>query len=245
MISCLIVNFNCLDYTRKLVQDVINQSYQDFDLLIVDQNSHEVGTEQFLSSFSGIHNIKVVRNSWNRPLNHIWNDFARDAKGKYLAFLNNDITIPPNFLSDTVAIFDKHHEVACVVHPTNHPNWGYYTPNELTYEILDEPVRQGWDFSYRACDWSPIPEILEFYCGDDYVFENVYHRGMKVAMATSSPIIHWLSQTRKSPLNPVIPNRNPNRDIDNYKKLGLVHRLGLIERFSNVAPTLQRIIRKE
>lgn len=242
MISCLIVNFNCLDYTRKLVQDVINQTYREYDILLVDQNSHELGTSEFLDSFSGVHNVTVVRNTWNRPLNHIWNDFARDAKGEYLTFLNNDITIPPNFLSDVAAIFELETDVACVVHPTNHPDWGFFTINELSYEVLNEPVRQGWDFSYRKNEWDNIPEVLEFYCGDDYVFENVYRRNRKVAMATSSPIIHWLSQTRKSPLNKVIPNRNPNRDIENYKNLGYVHRLGLIERYSNVAPTLHTIL---
>lgn len=241
MISCLIVNFNCLEYTKALLFDIQEQTYKDFELVVVDQNSIEQGTSDFLNKCKDLLNVTVIKNDHNKPLNHIWNDFVADAKGDYCAFLNNDITIPPNFLSDTVEIMDKHFEISCVIHPTNHPNWSVYTSNKLSYVILDKQTRQGWDFTFRKNDWVHIPDILEFYCGDDFVFENIYIRGKKVAMATSSPIIHWLSQTRLSPLNKVIPNRKPMVDVENYKKLGFPHHLDLIPEYSNINPTIQSI----
>jgi glycosyltransferase involved in cell wall biosynthesis len=238
MISCLIVNFNCLNYTKALINDLLAQSYQDFDVILVDQHSSEEGTEDFLNEYAAHSKFTVIENNYNRPLNHIWNEFVKTCKGEYCSFLNNDITITPNFLSDTLEIFSNENDVSCVIHPTNHPHWNVYTPNKLNYKVLDKRTRQGWDFSFRKSDWVNIPEILDFYCGDDFIFENIYLRNKKVAMALSSPVIHWLSQTRKSPLNKVIPNRNPNKDIDNYKKLGFNHYLNLLSEYSNIEPTI-------
>jgi glycosyltransferase involved in cell wall biosynthesis len=241
MISCLIVNYNCLKYTKALIDDLLKQSYTDYDVLLIDQNSVEDGTDQFLNSYINHDNFTVIKNNFNRPLNHIWNDFVRDAKGEYCAFLNNDITIPPNFLSDNFEIFSKESDVSCVIHPTNHPQWNIYTPNKLSYKVLDKRTRQGWDFTFRKSDWITIPEVLDFYCGDDFIFENVYLRNKRVAVALSSPIIHWLSQTRKSPLNKVIPNRNPIKDVENYKKLGFKHYLDLLPEYSKIDPTITSI----
>lgn len=242
MISCLIVNFNCLNYTKALIDDLFKQTYQDFDVLVIDQNSIETGTTEFLEYCHNLPNFTVIKNNYNKPLNHIWNEFVASAKGDYCSFLNNDITIPPNFLNDNYHTFKSNDNISCTIHPTNHPNWSIYTPNKLSYVILNQKTRQGWDFTFRKSDWVNIPTILEFYCGDDFIFENVYIRNKKVAMITSSPIIHWLSQTRKSPLNKVIPNRNPMRDVENYKALGFSHYLDLISEFSNVNPTIQTIL---
>lgn len=238
MISCLIVNYNCLIHTKNLISDLESQIFDKFELILVDQNSHETGTTEFLDAIET--KYIVVRNSFNKPLNHIWNWFITIAKYDLCSFLNNDIRIPKNFLSDTIEIFNKESDVACVIHPTNHPNW-QIARKKLNYEILNERVRQGWDFSYRRNFWTPIPEILDFYCGDDFIFENIYLNNKKVAIALSSPIIHLLSQTRKSPLNVVIPNRNPIKDVQNYINLGFKHDLNLIDKYSKITPEISFI----
>jgi glycosyltransferase involved in cell wall biosynthesis len=238
MISCLIVNFNCLFHTKNLIKDVEAQDLQDFELIIMDQNSHEEGTKEFLESIKN--KYTVIQNGYNKPLNTIWNDFVTMSKYDYCAFLNNDIRIPTNFLSNTVEIFNLEPSVSCVIHPTNHKDWSI-AKKKLSYEILSDRTRQGWDHSFRKSDWVTIPSILDFYCGDDFIFENVYLRNKHVAMALSSPIIHLLSQTRKSPLNKVIPNRNPIKDVESYKKLGFRHYLNILDKYSKIEPEIAHI----
>ena len=155
--------------------------------------------------------------------------------------MNNDIRIPSNFIYDTVNIFQINPEVDCVIHPTNHPEHATATINALQYSLLTERTRQGWDFSVRNSSWVEIPKELEFYCGDDFIFENIYLRGNLVAMALGSPIIHLLSQTRKSPLNKVIPNRNPVKDVETYKKLGFKHYLNILDKYSKIEPQISEI----
>ena len=172
MISCLIVNFNCLGHTKNLIQDLEAQTYKKYKLTIVDQNSEEIGTAQFLNS-SELFGHTVIRNDHNKPLNRIWNEFISASPYEYCSFLNNDIRIAPNFLSHTKKIFDAEPSVACVIHPTNHKDW-QVARKKLSYDILEERTRQGWDFTFRKSLWTPIPEVLDFYCGDDFIFENIY-----------------------------------------------------------------------
>jgi glycosyltransferase involved in cell wall biosynthesis len=239
MISCLIVNLNCAKHTENLIKDLERQTYNNFDITVVDQNSTEPYTKILLNSltFSG---YNIIKNSYNKPLNLIWNEFIRNSKNEYCSFLNNDIRIPYNFLDNTKTILDIEPSVSCVIHPTNHPNW-FKTRKILSYDILDDRTRQGWDFTFRKSHWTNIPKCLDFYCGDDFIFENIYNNDHKVAMATSSPVIHLLGQTRKSPLNTIIPNRNPIKDIEEYKKLGYRHYLNVLDKYSKIEPEIAKI----
>lgn len=243
MISCLVVNYNCLEYTKKLINQILTeQSCKELELVVVDQASTESHTKEYLDSIRYIDHVEIIENTCNTPLCQLWNSFVEHAKYDYCAFLNNDILIPPNFLSDVEHIFQKESTVSCVIHPTNHPSWTKATLDIVNYVILTDKTRQGWDFSFRKSDWVAIPDCLDFYCGDDFIFENVYQNDKHVAMALSSPIIHWLSQTRKSPLNKIIPNRNPPKDIENYKNLGYSHYLNILDEYSKVNPEITRII---
>jgi glycosyltransferase involved in cell wall biosynthesis len=242
MISCLIVNFNCLEHTKNLVKDLKRQTYKDYELIIVDQNSVEPGTEAFLDQMMAEGNV-VIQNGFNKPLNAIWNEFTRMAKGDICSFLNNDIRIPLNFLSDTHQVFDAEPDVSCVIHPTNHKDWTV-AKKKLSYVVLEERTRQGWDFSFRKSEWVDIPAVLDFYCGDDFIFENIYRNNKKVAFALSSPIIHLLSQTRYSTFNKVIPNRQPFKDIEAYKNLGYPHYLNLVDKYSKIQPEI-KLVREE
>jgi hypothetical protein len=61
-----------------------------------------------------------------------------------------------------------------------------------------------------------IPDCLLFWGGDDILFRNLYDEGWKVAVANSSPIMHFRGKTLKG-----CGTRIRNRDCITYQKLGL------------------------
>lgn len=227
----LIVNLNCLKHTEKLTRMVHNQTEKNYNLTIIDQNSTEKGTDLFLENCRKS-NINAIKNKQNVPLNKLWNDFRQKSNCDILSFLNNDILIPKNFLQDNVRIFSQNNNVGIVIHATNNLNYNINLENTI-FVTLTEKVRQGWDFSIRRECFTQIPNSLDFYCGDDFLFENVYRCDKNVAVCLSSPIIHLLSQTRKN--NKIIINRNPVKDIINYKLLGYKHYLD-IPKYSKLEP---------
>lgn len=232
MLSILIVNRDCLSFTKNCIQDLKNQNTDNFDIHVVDNNSQEIGTRSFLMSLMA-DGIQVTMNDQNRPLCHLWNEHAQKSKNELFCLLNNDVRLPRNFVSDTIEIFKKEPKVGCVIHATNHPAY-QRAKNKLEYTVLNQKTRQGWDFSFRKQSYTQIPSQLHFFCGDDFLYENLYQNNWAVAVSTSSPIVHFQGRTRTAP-------RNSGRDIKEYKKLGYPHNLKHCEIYTKIFPSFQEI----
>lgn len=197
MISVLVVNLNNLELTKNCIDDLKKQDIS-FDLTIIDQNSKELGTEEYLlnlesSKFNNI-NINIIRNPFNESLNNIWNNFVKNSNNKYIALLNNDVRIAPNFLSSAIKVFEKEPNVGFVNHVTNNKDYQNWS-NNLDYKIIEYPYRQGWDPIFRKECYSQIPIGLSFFYGDDYIYSKLYSSGMKGAYILSSPMIHFERST--------------------------------------------------
>lgn len=202
-VSVLLVNLNNLYYTKQCLDDLLNQDIL-FNLRIVDQNSNEPNTQEFLNDFftnhlngeyyGKVNFLEILNSGFNRPLNHIWNDFVSDSSTEYICLLNNDVRISPNFLSSSLEVLDKEQHVGFVNHVTNNSNYSQWD-NTLNYLIKEEPYRQGWDPIFRKSCYHQIPENLSFFYGDDYIYSKLYASGLKGAYILNSPMIHFERST--------------------------------------------------
>jgi glycosyltransferase involved in cell wall biosynthesis len=231
----LIVNRNNLKYTIDLINCLRNQTYSDFEITVVDNGSSEKNTESTLKSIQSQCKINLEFTGNNIPLNHLWNQFFLKNDYDLYSYLNNDIIIPKNYYSDTIEVFKRENNVGCVAHSTNHPNYQKVS-SPVEYVKFSDKYRQGWDFTITKSAYSLIPKSLQFFCGDDFIFEKLYSKGMEFAIITSSPIIHYQGMT------PRISGIS-NSDISEYKKLGFPHgRLDVCFEYSNFKPTFNKII---
>lgn len=243
-IAISIVNLNCLEHTRNLIIDLDRQTFSDYVVYFYDQNSNEDGTQEFLNQLRQRTNYHVIQNGENKPLNHIWNDFAKANHGaEYICFLNNDIRIASNYLQDSINVLSKDKRVGIAIHATN--NRDYSTATTPTRHILEaNEIKQGWEFMMRTSEWSDIPSILKFYCGDDYIFYKQYEAKRRIGVITSSPVIHKLSKTREAMGDKFTEDikKQALLDIENYKKLGYPHRWNNLSKYSRIEPELKQII---
>lgn len=192
----LIVDYKLLKYTQHVISNLLIQDTK-FDLTIFEQTPDEK-TRVYMEDLKNKWNLdgcvlNVVYNSVNAPLNHIWNWFYKNTTNKYLAFLNNDIEICDNFVSDAEKIFSKENMCGIIIHPTNNPQ--YTKQNELKYIKDESHFLQGWDFIIRRELYEPIPEELYIWSGDVYLFQNVFEKGFDEFYDISSPILHYHSKT--------------------------------------------------
>ena len=181
-ISVLVVNLNNLEYTKNCIEDLLSQDVC-INLRLVDQNSSEFGTKDFFDNFfsnhvSGkfygkINYLEIINTGFNKPLNHIWNEFVSESQTDFVCLLNNDVRLSPNFISSSLSIFDDNNNVGVVSHVSNNHNYSQWS-NVLKYKIIDKPYRQGWDPIFRKECYSYIPKELEFFYGDDYIFSKLY-----------------------------------------------------------------------
>jgi GT2 family glycosyltransferase len=226
----LVINLNNLEYTKDCLDNLLTQSYLDFKITVIDQNSSQQNTKEILNSYKSS-NINIVYHSENKPLNHVWNWFATNYNEDILCFLNNDVIITNNFIVDIINVFEMEDNVGVVVHATNHED--YTQNNTQTKYIICEKDKymQGWDFSIRRSLFKKIPLELITYCGDDFIFQSIYNSNYNIAYVTSSPMIHFQGKSEKDKLS------NCTADISVYKKLGYDHHLKINQQYSKVRPS--------
>lgn len=215
-LSILIVNYNKIEYTKNIINDLFNQIDKDFDIWLVDQNSTQNGTNQFLEEIEDQDNIKLIRNTKNEDLNQVWNYFYKTCTSEYLCFLNNDVRVTNNFVYDTITSLYQNKQIGIAIHVTNNIN---YTKalNKTKYEILSPKLFQGWDFTIRRSLYRNIPEKLRFFGGDDFLFGIVDNLGYDIGLIYSSPIIHYKEVTQNIDKNKI--NDIHKEDTKMYKKI--------------------------
>ncbi len=222
-IGIVIVNYNNLNYTKNCVDDLLKQINKNFELYLIDQNSNEYGTKKYLKEIRNF-GVNVIINNENIYLNRVWNDFYNICDLDYLCFLNNDIRLTNNFTDDILNIFKKEPDVGVVIHVTNNLT---YTISEhhLKYEILIPPLNQGWDYCIRRELYNIIPDTLKIFGGEDFLYSNLV-KTHKVALAYSSPLVHYKEKTRNIVGDTI--KKIHEEDIINFQKEALIRGLEII-----------------
>lgn len=98
LVSIGIPVFNVEPYIEQCLLSVLNQTYQNLEILVVDDlgtdNSMQIVTELQKTHPLGSC-IKIIRHSENRGLGEARNTAIENAKGKYLCFVDSDDYIEP------------------------------------------------------------------------------------------------------------------------------------------------------
>lgn len=112
IISVILPVYNCEKYVYEAVQSILNQTYTDFELLIIDDCSTDQ-TVSIIKSFSDarIHLIIKEKNSgYTDSLNYA----ITIAKGKYIARMDgDDISLPNRFQKQIEAMNANEEVILC------------------------------------------------------------------------------------------------------------------------------------
>ena len=102
MVSIIIPTRDALHHLRKCIDSVLSGStYKNFEVLVVDNQSSEVETLEYLAALQAHPQVRVLR--FPRPFNYsAINNFAVDStRGEALCLLNNDTeVITPDWLEE-------------------------------------------------------------------------------------------------------------------------------------------------
>jgi len=104
LVSIIIVNWNGKDHLEKCIPSVLKNSYQNFEIIVIDNGSTDGSIEYLRLNFSF---IKLIRNKSNLGFAEANNQGIDSARGEYVLFLNNDTKVEKNFLSILVTRLSK------------------------------------------------------------------------------------------------------------------------------------------
>ena len=111
-VSLIITTYNRARLLPRAVNSVLSQTYDDYEIIIVDDCSTD-STPEVIRSFTDSR-IHSFRHKVNRGLSATRNTGIANARGEYIAFLDDDDECTPNRLADQVSILDSRPNIGMV-----------------------------------------------------------------------------------------------------------------------------------
>jgi len=113
LVSVVITTFNRKFFLEQAINSVLNQSFNDYELIVLDNDSTD-GTEEFLKKLNH-KKIKYLKHQ-NINISQQRNLAISLALGKYIAFLDDDDIWLKDKLKNQISIFNKSDKSVALVY---------------------------------------------------------------------------------------------------------------------------------
>ena len=137
-VSVIVPCYNHAPFVAERIQSILNQTYQDFELILMDDSSTD-GSISVLNQFKDTdkvaHFILNVKNSGNTFKQ--WNKGIRLAKGEYIWIAESDDLAESVFLENLVLVLDEQKDTSIAYcqsirldeQNNQHGVWKFYSVN--------------------------------------------------------------------------------------------------------------------
>lgn len=136
--SVIIPLYNKASYVAKAVRSVLEQSFSDFELVVVDDGSTDSSAEIALNAIEGHRKCRLVRQE-NAGVSMARNNGVVLTQGEYLCFLDADDWWDPHFLDEMDRLIGEFPEAG--IYGT-----GYTIVNETKHRTRVAPIGVDPDF---------------------------------------------------------------------------------------------------
>jgi glycosyltransferase involved in cell wall biosynthesis len=120
-ISVLMPAYNSGNFISKTIESILNQTYSDFEYLIIDDCSSD-NTLSIIKSYSELdHRIKFFSNEVNRGISFCRNFLGEIASGEYIAIIDSDdicevnrLMVQINYLKNNKNVFGVGSDISLI-----------------------------------------------------------------------------------------------------------------------------------
>lgn len=118
LVSVIIPNYNSEAYLRELIEDMLGQSYKNWELIFVDDKSSD-SSPLIISEYARRDNrIKLLcRNYDDKGACQRRNQGLDEAKGEFIIFFDSDDRIPPFSLESRIKEMESNPDADFIVSP--------------------------------------------------------------------------------------------------------------------------------
>ena len=133
-VSVIIPTYNRAYLIDRAIQSVLNQSYQDFEMIIVDDGSTD-DTKEVVTEFQEQDKrIRYIRHEKNKGGSAARNTGIKSAEGDYVAFLDDDDEWLPAKIEKQVVKFQDSLDEVGVIYS------GFFYVSDKTGKVISESV---------------------------------------------------------------------------------------------------------
>ncbi len=123
---------------QECIESILNQSYDNFEICIVDDASDKKDTLGALEKYSDNKKVRIKHRKTNGHISRATNDALKMAKGEYVALVDNDDKITKNALYKVVDVLNNDKKI------------------DLVYSDEDKIDKYGARcYPFFKPDWSP------------------------------------------------------------------------------------------
>ena len=105
LVSIVMPSYNTADYIEKAINSVLAQTYENWELIIID-DCYTDNTDEVIERFSD-DRIRYLKNIKNSGAAASRNRALKEAKGKWIAFLDSDDLWKPEKLEHQISFMKK------------------------------------------------------------------------------------------------------------------------------------------
>jgi len=113
-LAIIIVNWKQYDLTKKCLLSINKTKFNNYKIILVDNESSEKKLNVFLNDFN---NLKVIQNKLNLGFGVANNQaitYALDKNYDYVMLLNNDTEVDQNFISPLISCIENNNSIGGV-----------------------------------------------------------------------------------------------------------------------------------
>jgi len=150
-VSIIIPNYNRKRDLERLLPSIANQSFDDYEVIIVDDSSPDKSAVEYISDFiRDRRNMRLVENTENIGFVKTCNKGIRLANSTYVCILTNDTEVGGNFVKRNVEIMDADSSIgvlSCIIVDQYGNNW------------FSGGILKGWIPSWRTDDFVGVRSV--------------------------------------------------------------------------------------
>ena len=163
-VSIVMPSYNHEKYVKEAIQSALNQTYQNFEIIITDDAS----TDNTVAEIKKIKDprIKLICFGKNQGGSVAVNNGIEQSNGQYIAILNSDDVFLPDKLEKQVKFLDEHENIGAVfgyAKIINEDGKDFTDKTHFYYDIFKQPNRTRFEWlNYFFYKWNCLchPSML-------------------------------------------------------------------------------------
>lgn len=143
-ISVILCSYNREKYLNKCIDSVINQSFTDWELIVVDDGSDDNTFEVVNTYLQKVSNVRYLKHQ-NKQLGYAKNAGIQASFGNYITFLDSDDVYKPNHLESRLDYMKDNPEIDLI-------EGGFFSEEEI---FVADYFKAGETINLRECVLGP------------------------------------------------------------------------------------------
>ena len=151
--SVVMTTYNRAAQLPRVIASVLNQTYQDFEFVILDDGSTD-STQEILSFWQARDSrIRLIKNDRNRGIPYSRNRLIKEAGGKFVTIIDSDDIMYQNLLQDVSNYITENSDID-IIYGNHLISWDeegcvHSVQNKWPIHILEDNIMQNSGVTYR------------------------------------------------------------------------------------------------